>query len=126
MWEIRAEHAEHRYSAFLDGERIGHAACVRVGDVVVVPHVYVDAPYRSMGVESDLAAAICADALKGGVAVLASSEFLRRFAYQHPRFDTIVRDPYLGEMAVLEPLIVAAEDFEESRLMPGRSGEALE
>jgi hypothetical protein len=79
-----------------------------------------------MGVESDLAAAICADALKDGVAVLASSGFLRRFAYQHPRFDTIVRDPYLGEMGVLEPLIVAAEDFEESRLMPGRSGEALE
>lgn len=124
MWEIRAEREEHRYSAFLDGARIGHAAWVRVGDVVVVPHVYVDALYRSTGVESDLAGAICADAQKEGATVLASSVFLQRFAYRHPQYDKVLREPHPGEMALIGPLVDAAESIEEAGLASGWNGEA--
>ncbi len=121
MWTIRAERDEYRYSALVDGDRIGHAARVQVGGLVVVPHLYVDAPYRNTGLDLDLARAICGDARDDGLTVLAGSVFMQRFAYLHPGFDAVLRTPYPGEIAMLAPLVDAAEGYEESRLATGWS-----
>lgn len=116
VWVIRAERHEYRYSALLDGERIGHVACVQVGDVIVVPHLYVDAAFRSMGLDLDLVRALCGDAQDEGLTVLTGSTFMQRFAYLHPRFDAILRMPHPGETATIAAVVQAAEDYEESRL----------
>jgi predicted GNAT family acetyltransferase len=126
MWVIRAERGEYRYSALVDGERVAHAARVQVGDLVVVPHLYVDAPYRATGLDLDLARAICGDARDEGLTVLAGSVFMQRFSYLHPRFDAVLRVPYPGEVAMLAPLVEAAEGYEESRLTTGWPAEAGE
>jgi uncharacterized protein len=116
MWTIRAEHEENRYSAFLDGERVGHAAWVMIGDRVFVPHTRVGALHRNAGVGMELARGICEDARKAGLMVVAACDLMHRFAYLHPRYDDALRAAYPGELAILAPLIEAAEEFEERRL----------
>ncbi|HTJ68093.1 MAG TPA: N-acetyltransferase [Actinospica sp.] len=116
MWEIRAEREEKRYSAFLDGERVAHAAWALVGDLVFVPHVRADALHRNAGVGMELARGICDDARESGMVVVAACEVMRRFAYLHPRYEGALRAAYPGELAILAPLIEAAEEFEERLL----------
>lgn len=116
MWIIRAECEENRYSAFLDGQRIGHAAWVRVGDVVVVPHTRVDALYLNAGVGTELARGICDQARADGLTVVAGCDFMHRFSYLHPTYDSMLRAARPGELERLAPLIRAAEDYEESCL----------
>jgi len=119
MWVIRAERHEHRYSALIDGERVGHAACVQIGDIVVVPHLYVESAYRATGLELDLVRAVCRDAQNAGLAVLTESAFMQRFAYLHPGLGGTLRMPYPGEIASILPVIQAAEEYEEIRLAGG-------
>lgn len=116
MWEIRAEREENRYSAFLDGERVAHAAWALVGDLVIVPHVRADALHRDAGVGIELARGICDDARATGTMVVAACAVMRRFAYLHPRYESGLRAAYPGELAILAPLIEAAEEFEERLL----------
>jgi predicted GNAT family acetyltransferase len=116
MWNIRAEREENRYSAFFDDERVGHAAWVPIGRVVIVPHMCAEALHRSAGVGVELARGICEDARKAGVTVVAACDAMHRFAYLHPRFDDVLRAAHPGELAILAPLIEAAEEFEERRL----------
>ena len=120
MWVIRAERHEYRYSALIDGERIGHVACVQVGDVIAVPHLYLDAAYRNMGLDLDLVRPLCGDAREEGLTVLTGSTFMQRFAYLHPRFDAILRMPHPGETAAIASVVRAAEAYEE-RLLAAES-----
>lgn len=116
MWVIRAEHEENRYSAFLDGQRIGHAAWVLVGNLVIVPHTRVEAPYLNAGVGTDLARDICEHARADGLSVVAGCDFMHRFSYLHPTYDSVLRAAHPGELEALAPLIQAAVDYEERRL----------
>jgi predicted GNAT family acetyltransferase len=127
MWVIRAEREEHRYSAFLDGVRVGHAAWVRIGEVVVVPHVYVEHAYRFAGVDTETARAICEDARERELMVLAGCPFMLGYRYQHPRFDAVLRPPTADERTLIWPLVEDAEAAEERSLAErsaAREGEA--
>ena len=50
--EIRDEREEGRYTAYLDGVRLGHATWVKVHDTVVLPHVEVDRACREVIAEA--------------------------------------------------------------------------
>lgn len=86
MWKIRAEHDENRYGAFVDDELVGHAACFRLRDALAVPQIQVETPFRNLGIGSDLARSICADAHEQGLRVVALCPFMRRWIQLHPQY----------------------------------------
>jgi len=121
MWEIRGERGEYRYSAFIDGRRVAHAAWVQIGNVAAVPHMRVDRAYESLGIGSELARSICRDARAEGLRVLALCPFMRRWAYLHPQFDDVLGMARPGEAALIAPMVQAAEFLEERRLVARRT-----
>lgn len=110
--EIRDEREEGRYTAYLDGRRIGYATWVKVHDTVVLPHAEVDPAWERQGIGSMLARRAFEDARADGLAVLPLCPFMRRWADLHPLFRDIVRTPRPGEMPAVNDAVHAARTLE--------------
>jgi predicted GNAT family acetyltransferase len=122
MWEIRAEHGEKRYGAFVVGELVGQAACVRIGDAVAVSRIRVDAAFRGLGIGSDLARSICRDAREQDLRVLALCPFMRRWGQAHPQYGEVLHAAGPHELAAMAPFAGTAELDEELRLQTRSDG----
>lgn len=117
VWDIRAQHGENRYGAFVDDELVGHAACFRVGDALAVPHVQVQAAFRNLGIGSDLARSICRDACAQGLRVVALCPFMRCWGQAHPQYQEVLRAAWPGEPTAVA-LFVGAADLQEEKRLP--------
>ena len=106
--EIRDERAEHsRYSAYLDGLRIGFASCIEVRDTVLLPYVEVDVERRDLGIGSLLVRRVMDDARTEGRSVLPLCPFARRWADLHPGYLDVARKPKAGELGAVNSLVQA-------------------
>lgn len=114
--EIRDERSQCRYSAYLDGRRIAHAAWVLVRKTVVLPHVRVDADARAAGVGSLLMRRAFEDARTDGHSVLPWCPYTRRWAQLHPGYADVARRLRVGERAFVQRAVAAAETLEEMTL----------
>lgn len=124
VWEIRAEHGESRYGAFVGDELVGQAACVRIGDAVAVPHIQVDAAFRGLGIGTDLARSICTDARGQGLRVLALCPFMHRWGHLHPQYGEVLHTALASELDAITPFVGAAEFHQERRLQARIGGRA--
>lgn len=122
--EIRDERGECRYSAYLDGRRVGHAAWVLVRKTVVLPHVRVDIDVCTAGVGSLLLRRAFDDARAEGHSVLPWCPYTRRWAQLHPGYADVARRLRMGERSFVQRAVAAAEAFEEMTLTrpPRRQG----
>lgn len=98
---------DNRYAAYLDGERIGVASAIQVGDTVLIPHVEVSPGKRDLGIGSLLVRSALDDARSEGHTVLALCPYARRWADLHPKYRDIVRRPRAGERAAIDALVAA-------------------
>ena len=114
--EIRDERSDCRYSAYLDGHRVGHAAWVLVRKTVVLPHVRVDAEARAAGVGSLLLRRAFDDARADGHSVLPWCPYTRRWAQLHPGYADVARHLRMGERSFVQRAVAAAEVLEEMTL----------
>ena len=106
--EIRDEREEHsRYSAYIDGLRIGFASCTQVRDTVLLPYVEVDVDRRDLGIGSLLVRRVMDDARTEGNTVLPLCPFARRWADLHPDYLDVARRPKAGEVAAVRSLLEA-------------------
>ena len=110
--EIRDEREEGRYTAYLDGQRIGYATWVKVHDTVVLPHAEVTPAWERQGIGSMLARRAFEDARADGLTVLPLCPFMKRWAELHPDFRDIVRAPRPGEMPSVNDAVHAARTLE--------------
>jgi predicted GNAT family acetyltransferase len=110
--EIRDERDEGRYTAYLDGTRLGHATWVKVHDTVVLPHAEVTRAWENQGIGSMLARRAFEDARAEGLTVLPLCPFMKRWADLHPDFRDIVRAPRPGEMAGVNDAVHAARTLD--------------
>jgi predicted GNAT family acetyltransferase len=110
--EIRDEREVGRYTAYLDGRRIGYATWVKVHDTVVLPHAEVAPAWERQGIGSMLARRAFEDARADGLAVLPLCPFMKRWAELHPEFRDIVRTPRPGEMPAVNDAVHAARTLE--------------
>lgn len=109
--EIRDERDECRYSAYLDGRRVGHAAWLLIRETVVLPHVRVDADV--VGVGSLLVRRAFDDARAEGHSVLPWCPYTRRWAQLHPGYRDVARRPRTGERTFVQRAVNATEALEE-------------
>lgn len=114
--EIRDERGECRYSAYLGGRRVGHAAWVLVRKTVVLPHVRVEAEARAAGVGSLLLRRAFDDARAEGHSVLPWCAYTRRWAQLHPAYADVARHLRVGERAFVQRVVAATEALEEMTL----------
>ena len=114
--EIRDERGECRYSAYVDGRRVGHAAWVLVRQTVVLPHVCLDAHARAAGVGSLLLRRAFDDARAEGHTVLPWCPYTRRWAQLHPGYADVARRPRAGERSFVQRVVAGAEMLEEMTL----------
>ena len=114
--EIRDERGECRYSAYLGGRRVGHAAWVLVHETVVLPHVCLDAHARAAGVGSLLLRRAFEDARAEGHTVLPWCPYTRRWAQLHPGYADVARRLRVGERSFVQRAVAAAEVLEEMTL----------
>lgn len=106
--EIRDEREDHsRYSAYVDGLRIGFASWIQVRDTVLLPHVEVDADRRDLGIGSMLVRRAMDDARAEGHTVLALCPFTRRWVALHPAYRDVARRPKAGELGAINSLLEA-------------------
>lgn len=106
--EIRDERGEHsRYSAYIDGRRIGFASCIQVRDTVLLPYVEVDVERRDLGIGSLLVRRVMDDARDEGNSVLPMCPFARRWADLHPKYLDVARRPKAGELGAVNALVAA-------------------
>jgi predicted GNAT family acetyltransferase len=110
--EIRDEREEGRYTAYLNGARLGHATWVKVHDTVVLPHAEVERAWENQGIGSMLARRAFEDARADGLTVLPLCPFMKRWADLHPDYRDIVRSPRPGEMAGVNDAVHAARTLE--------------
>lgn len=111
--EIRDERDECRYSAYLDGRRVGHAAWLLIRETVVLPHVRVDADADAVGIGSLLVRRAFDDARAEGHSVLPWCPYTRRWAQLHPGYRDVTRRPKAGETTFIQRAVAAAEVLEE-------------
>jgi predicted GNAT family acetyltransferase len=106
--EIRDERTEHsRYSAYLEGLRIGFASCIQVRDTIVLPYVEVDVERRDLGIGSMLVRRVMDDARAEGNSVLPLCPFARRWADLHPTYLDVARRAKAGELGAVSSLVEA-------------------
>ncbi|WP_051451362.1 GNAT family N-acetyltransferase [Actinospica robiniae] len=106
--EIRDEREEHnRFSAYVQGSRIGYASWILVGETVLLPHVEVDADRHDLGIGSLLVRRVFDEARSRGYTVLALCPFAHRWADLHPAYRDVVRNPKAGELAAVNALLAA-------------------
>ena len=106
--EIKDERVDHaRYSAYVDGIRIGFASWIQVRDTVLLPHVEVDEDRRDLGVGSMLVRRAMDDARTEGHTVLPLCPFTRRWVDLHPAYLDVARRPKLGELGAVDSLVEA-------------------
>lgn len=106
--EIRDERADHsRYSAYVDGQRIGFASWIQVRDTVLLPHVEVDEDRRDLGIGSMLVRRAMDDARAEGRSVLPLCPFTRRWVDLHPAYLDVARRPKAGEIGAVRSLLEA-------------------
>jgi predicted GNAT family acetyltransferase len=110
--EIRDEREEGRYTAYLNGVRLGHATWVKVHDTVVLPHAEVDRAWEGRGIGSLLARRAFEDARADGLTVLPLCPFMKRWAELHPDYRDVVRTPRPGEMPGVNDAVHAARTLE--------------
>lgn len=111
--EIRDERDEAgRYTAYLDGRRLGHATWVKVHDTVVLPHTEVDRAWEGRGIGSLLARRAFDDARVDGLTVLPFCPFMKRWADLHPDYRDVVRPPRAGELPSIDSAVHAARTLE--------------
>lgn len=110
--EIRDERESGRYTAYLDGRRLGHATWVKVHDTVVLPHTEVDKEWEGRGVGSLLARRAFDDARTDKLTVLPLCPYMKRWAELHPDYHDIVRNPRPGELPSIESAVHAARTLE--------------
>jgi predicted GNAT family acetyltransferase len=110
--EIRAERANARYVAYLDGRRLGHATWVKVRNTVVLPHTEVEPAWRGRGIGSLLARRIFDDARDDDLAVLPYCPFMKRWADLHPDYQDVVRKARPGEVSGIDSAVHAARTLE--------------
>lgn len=110
-WEIRDERDECRYSAYLDGRRVGHVAWLLIRETVVLPHVRVDADV--VGVGSMLVRRAFDDARAEGHSVLPWCPYTRRWALLHPGYRDVARRPRAAERTFIQRAVTATEALEE-------------
>ncbi len=111
--EIRDERDECRYSAYLDGRRVGHAAWVLIHETVVLPHVRVEPGAATTGIGSLLVRRAFDDARAEGHGVLPWCPYTRRWAQLHPGYADVARRPRAAECTFVQRAVTAAEAFEE-------------
>lgn len=106
--EIKDERDGHsRYSAYIDGLRIGFASCIQVRDTVLLPYVEVDVERRDLGLGSLLVRRVMDDARTEGNTVLPLCPFARRWTELHPDYLDVARRPKAGELAAVHSLLEA-------------------
>lgn len=106
--EIRDEREDHsRYSAYVDGMRIGFASWIQVRDTVLLPHVEVDRERRDLGIGSMLVRRAMDDARAEGHTVLPLCPFTRRWVDLHPAYLDVARRPKAGELGAVNSLVEA-------------------
>jgi predicted GNAT family acetyltransferase len=106
--EIRDEREEHqRYSAYVEGVRIGFASWILVRETVLLPHVEVDPDRHDLGIGSMLVRRVYDDARAEERTVLALCPFARRWADLHPAYQDVARTPKAGELTAVKSLIEA-------------------
>lgn len=106
--EIRDEREDHsRYSAYVDGLRIGFVSWIQVRDTVLLPHVEVDVERRDLGIGSMLVRRAMDDARAEGHTVLPLCPFTRRWVSLHPAYLDVARRPKAGELGAVRSLVEA-------------------
>ena len=106
--EIRDERDEQsRYSAYIDGLRIGFVSCIQVRDTVLLPYVEVDIDRRDLGLGSLLVRRVMDDARTEGNTVLPVCPFAQRWTDLHPEYVDVARRPKAGELAAVRSLLEA-------------------
>jgi hypothetical protein len=106
--EIRDEREDHsRYSAYVDGLRIGFISCIQVRDTVLLPHVEVDKERRDLGIGSMLVRRAMDDARAEDCTVLPLCPFTRRWVELHPAYLDVARRPKAGELGAVNSLLAA-------------------
>jgi predicted GNAT family acetyltransferase len=110
--EIRDEREAGRYTAYLDGRRLGHATWVKVHDTVVLPHTEVEKEWEGRGIGSLLARRAFEDARADKLTVLPLCPYMKRWAELHPDYRDVVRTPRPGELPSIESAVHAARTLE--------------
>jgi hypothetical protein len=106
--EIKDEREDHsRYSAYVDGLRIGFVSWIQVKDTVLLPHIEVDEDRRDLGVGSMLVRRAMDDARGEGCTVLPLCPFTRRWVELHPAYVDVARRPKAGELGAVNSLLEA-------------------
>ncbi|HEU5333068.1 MAG TPA: GNAT family N-acetyltransferase [Actinocrinis sp.] len=106
--EIRDERAQHdRYTAYLDGVRIGSISSIVVHETVLLPHVEVDPGGHDLGIGSMLVRRAMDDARTEGHTALALCPFARRWVALHPSYLDVARRPQAGEAGAVNALVRA-------------------
>jgi predicted GNAT family acetyltransferase len=106
--EIKDEREGHsRYSAYIDGFRIGFASCIQVRDTVLLPYVEVDLDRRDLGIGSLLVRRVMDDARTEGNTVLPLCPFARRWTDLHSEYLDVARRPKAGELTAVRSLLEA-------------------
>lgn len=98
---------ENRYTAYLDGRRVGQATAILVRDTILIPHIEVNPDLRDLGIGSLLMRRAFEDARAQGHTVLSLCPFARRWADLHPGYRDVARHPKAGELAAVGALVAA-------------------
>jgi len=82
--DVRRNDEGGRYELVLDGEVVGIADFVMVGDVMVLPHTVIVPERRGEGLGDVLVQGVLADASERGNAVDPRCWFVREYLDRHP------------------------------------------
>ncbi len=82
--DVRRNEQGSRYELVLDGEVVGIAEFVMVGDTMVLPHTVIDRDRRGEGLGDVLVEGVLADARARGHAVDPQCWFVREYLDRHP------------------------------------------
>ena len=113
---------DNRYTAHLEGRRIGSLSALLVGQTVLLPHIEVDPSRHDLGIGSLLVRRALDDARTDSHTVLALSPFVKRWADLHPDYRDVVRKPIAGELTAVSTLITTDRTM---RLLRGGTLAAL-
>lgn len=87
--EIRYREARSRWELLEDDEVIGVADRVDQGDVVVLPHVEVDASRRGQGLAAQLTASVLDELRAEGRRVVPRCSYVAAFVRRHPEYQDL-------------------------------------
>jgi uncharacterized protein len=96
--EVRNNHGESRYEAWVDGSLAGFAAYRRRPDAVVFTHTEVDPAYRGRGIAARLAAGALDQVRANGDKIIARCPYIASYLEKHPeQHDLLLAGSESGE-----------------------------